>query len=154
MPVTEPERSIQYTLMIATFSGTNPAWRPPPPMQIRLGLVNSGTGGVHNHQLSVCGLTNSEPPGLVSPQLERTRTAHPKCHLGSSLTFDPSHPGGNPVANLRSISLRCYPILVAFAWELTKETIDLPLGCLQGGEARGEKPEATQVSAAVHLYGS
>ena len=36
-------------------------------------------------------------------------------------------------ANLKSISHRCHPILVAFAWELTEETIDLPLGCLQGG---------------------
>ena len=30
------------------------------------------------------------------------------------------HPGGNPVANLKSISHRCHPILVAFVWELTK----------------------------------
>ena len=43
------------------------------------------------------------------------------------------HPGGNPGANLKSFSHRCHPILVAFVWELTKETIDLPLGCLQGG---------------------
>jgi len=27
-------------------------------------------------------------------------------------------------------------MLVACVWELTKETIDLPLGCLQGGEFR------------------
>ena len=44
-----------------------------------------------------------------------------------------AHPGGNPGANLMSISHRCHPILVAFEWELTKETIDLTLGCLQGG---------------------
>ena len=43
------------------------------------------------------------------------------------------HPGGNPEANLKSVSHRCHPILVAFVWELTKETIELPLGCLQGG---------------------
>ena len=43
------------------------------------------------------------------------------------------HPEGNPEANLKSISHRCHPILVAFVWELTKEIIDLPLGCLQGG---------------------
>jgi len=42
-------------------------------------------------------------------------------------------PGGNPGENRKSISHRCYPILVAFAWDLTKETINLPLGCLQGG---------------------
>jgi len=28
------------------------------------------------------------------------------------------------------------PNLVAFAWDLTKETINLPLGCLQGGVDR------------------
>ena len=49
------------------------------------------------------------------------------------------HPGGNPGANLKSISHRCHPILVAFVWQLTKETINLPLGCLsclQGGERK------------------
>ena len=30
-------------------------------------------------------------------------------------------------------SKRCYLFEVAFVWELTKETIHLPLGCLQGG---------------------
>ena len=34
---------------------------------------------------------------------------------------------------LSQISQRCHPILVAFEWGLTKETIYLPLGCLQGG---------------------
>jgi len=43
------------------------------------------------------------------------------------------HPGGNSGANLKSISHRCYLFEVAFVWELTKETIGLPLGCLQGG---------------------
>ena len=43
------------------------------------------------------------------------------------------HPGGNPGANLKSISHRCHPILVAFVWELTEETINLPVGCLLGG---------------------
>jgi len=46
-----------------------------------------------------------------------------------------SHPGGTPGANLKSISHTCHPNLMAFVWELTKETIDLPLGCLQGGVA-------------------
>ena len=44
------------------------------------------------------------------------------------------HPGGNPGANLKSISHRCHPILVAFVWALTHETIHFPLGCIQGGE--------------------
>jgi hypothetical protein len=34
---------------------------------------------------------------------------------------DPYHPGGNPGADLRSISHRYHPILVAFVWELTKK---------------------------------
>ena len=44
-----------------------------------------------------------------------------------------SRPGGNPGVNLKSISHRCYLREVAFEWELTKETIFLPLTCLQGG---------------------
>jgi len=45
-----------------------------------------------------------------------------------------SYPGGNPGANLKSITHRCHLFEVAFVWELTKYTIHLPLGCLQGGE--------------------
>ena len=55
----------------------------------------------------------------------------------------PNHPGGNLGAdlksiyrrwtNLKSISHRCYLFEVAFVWELTKETVILPLGYLQGG---------------------
>ena len=44
-----------------------------------------------------------------------------------------NHPGGNPGANLKLISHGCHLSEVAFKWELTKETIDLPLCCLQGG---------------------
>ena len=33
----------------------------------------------------------------------------------------------------KSISHRFNPILVVFVWELTKETIEIPLGFLQGG---------------------
>ena len=33
-----------------------------------------------------------------------------------------------------SISRRCHLFEVAFVWELAKETIHLPLGCLQGGD--------------------
>ena len=43
------------------------------------------------------------------------------------------HPAVNPGANLKSISHRCYLREASFEWELTKETIYLPLGCLQGG---------------------
>ena len=51
-----------------------------------------------------------------------------------------SHPGGNPGANLKSISHRCHPILVAFVRELTQETINLPLGCLEGGAQHHSTP--------------
>ena len=50
--------------------------------------------------------------------------------------FNCIHPGGNPGANLKSISHRCYPWEVAFKWELIEEIIYLPLGCLQGGGPR------------------
>ena len=46
--------------------------------------------------------------------------------------LDLTHPGGNPGANLKSIAHRCGIRKVALEWELTKETIYLPLGCLQG----------------------
>ena len=35
-----------------------------------------------------------------------------------------------------SISNRCHLFEAAFVWELTKEIIHLPLGCLQGGKSR------------------
>ena len=50
-------------------------------------------------------------------------------------TLQQAHPGGNTGGNIKSISHRCNPVLVAFVWELTEETVDLPLGCLQGGVA-------------------
>jgi len=46
------------------------------------------------------------------------------------------HPGVELRANLKSISHRCHLFEVAFLWQLTRETIHLPLGCLQGGAAR------------------
>ena len=62
---------------------------------------------------------------IVVPRLS-PRWPAPSCQGGS-------HPGGNPGANLKSISHKCHLFEVAFVWELTKETIHLPLGCLQGG---------------------
>ena len=46
------------------------------------------------------------------------------------------HPGVEFGANLKSISRGCHLFEVAFVRELTKETIHLPLGSLQGGIAR------------------
>ena len=36
------------------------------------------------------------------------------------------HPGGNPWTNLRSISPRCHPILVAFVWDCLKKPLICP----------------------------
>ena len=46
-----------------------------------------------------------------------------------------SHPGAEQRANLESTPHRCQLFEVAFVWELTKESIHLPLCCLQGGRA-------------------
>ena len=43
-----------------------------------------------------------------------------------------NQPGGKPGANRKSISHRYHLFEVEFEWELTKETIYLPPGCLQG----------------------
>ena len=43
------------------------------------------------------------------------------------------HPEVELRANLQSISHRCHPVLVAFVRKLTQETMNLPLGGLQGG---------------------
>jgi hypothetical protein len=56
-----------------------------------------------------------------------------------------AHLGGNSGAYLESISHRVYLREVAFEWELTKETIYLPKGCLQGRfvgeEGRGRETD-------------
>jgi len=41
------------------------------------------------------------------------------------------HPGVEWRANFKSISHRCHLFEVAFAWELTEETIHLPLGAIR-----------------------
>ena len=41
------------------------------------------------------------------------------------------HSGGNPGINIKAISHRYYLFEVRSVYELTKETIGLPLGCLR-----------------------
>ena len=53
-----------------------------------------------------------------------------QCRAGLSASH---HPGVELRANLKSISHRCHLFEVAFVWELTRETIHLPRGCLQDG---------------------
>jgi len=62
------------------------------------------------------------------PEVKYHRGTHP-----ARLT----HLEGNPGANRKSISHRCYLREVAFVWRLTTETMYLPLGCHQGGFVHG-----------------
>jgi len=71
----------------------------------------------------------------VTPISRERASACARVPLLRPLTSAPAqnHPGVELRANLKSISHRCHLFEVAFVWELTKETIHLPLGCLQGG---------------------
>ena len=62
------------------------------------------------------------------------------------------HPVGNPGANLKSISHRCHPTLVASVWGVIKETISLPLGCLQGGAFTRHEASALRVEVAQRPF--
>ena len=72
----------------------------------------------------------------ICPQLDYRVVEDPEKAVLPDLVLPCNHPGGNPGTNLKSISHRCYLRGVTFEWELTTETIHLPLGCLQGGFAR------------------
>ena len=87
-----------------------------------------GAGGVGVDEERGERRTSVQPTAGACPA--PSRKSPPPRHSRSS-----SHPGGDPGANLKSISHRCYLWEVAFEWELTKETIYLPLGCLQGGSS-------------------
>ena len=50
---------------------------------------------------------------------------------GGAAIWAGGHPGVELRANLQSISHRCHLLEVAFVCELTKEVIQLPMGCLQ-----------------------
>ena len=52
----------------------------------------------------------------------------------ANVQFKGYHPRVDLKANLKSISHRCYLFEAAFVWELTQESIHLPLGCLQGSK--------------------
>ena len=53
------------------------------------------------------------------------------------------HPEVELRANLRSISYRCHLFGAAFVWELTKETIYLPLGGPPGRFCPSKKGESS-----------
>ena len=70
------------------------------------------------------------PEKVMRPNLRRLGRTRRPTRSPRQVSF---HPGGGPGANLESIFHRCHPIMVAFVWELPKETINSPLGYLQGG---------------------
>ena len=72
--------------------------------------------------------------GLTWRQREQARG---QSRLLKHMASVQNHLGVELGANLKSISHRCHLFEVAFVWELTKETIHLPLGCLQGGSWQG-----------------
>ena len=63
------------------------------------------------------------------------RASRSRAARSCSRTF--RHPVVELRANRKSISHRCHLFEVAFVWELTEETIHLPLGCLQRPLGRG-----------------
>ena len=68
--------------------------------------------------------------GSLGPVFDAQKPAHrpSRCLV--------NRPGVELRANFMSISHRCNLFQVAFVWELTQETICLPLDCLQGGQVR------------------
>jgi len=65
----------------------------------------------------------------------------------------PLHPEVELRANPESNSYRCHLFEVASVWELTKETIYLSLGCLQGGTSveNGEQGALRSEVVSSHL---
>ena len=89
----------------------------------------SSREGLHPHPRDPVRPSGSAAAGALPPPGRRSGT-------GDSLATSEAqpHPGVELRANIKSISHRCHLFEVAFVWELTKETIHLPLGCLQGGQ--------------------
>ena len=106
----------------------------------------------------------TEPTVLSSSHVADIKARHSTCRLQTATashlaarnlgTFVFIHPGVELRANLKRISHRCLLFEVAFVWELSKETIHLPLGCLQGGLPARCSPQglmSLQVSSDSHL---
>ena len=93
-----------------------PTASPPASMQSQ---GSTGAGGVASPKLCSDEGDDSSPTigSIAAPR--RYSVFHP-------------HPGVELRANLKSISHRCRLFGVAFVWELTKETINLPLGLSPG----------------------
>ena len=63
---------------------------------------------------------NSRHLPVACASRKGVRSSQSASHATSS-SHPRYHPGGNPGANLKSISHRCHTILVACVWELTKK---------------------------------
>ena len=63
------------------------------------------------------------------------------------------HPGVELRANLKLISHRCHLFEMALVRDLTKETIHLPLGCLQGGVRYNVSTLVRERAKRVHHIG-
>jgi len=75
------------------------------------------------------------------------------CHARLSPLTTLHRPGVELRANLKSVSHERHLEDVAFVWELTKETIHLPPGCLQGrlSTTRAHPPRDTPVPTLISL---
>ena len=86
-------------------------------------------------------LISSDTQPCSGPCLPTQRT--PKDFVNNPSVGNQYHPGVELRTNRRSISRRCHLFEVAFVCNLTDETIQLPPGCLQGGDPYGRPSEGT-----------
>jgi len=107
-----PQLHAQFVLQVLTPSSRTPGWIRP--------------GGS-----SFCPPGEMGDAAVSSPRGQRLGQHRPEQAVPPPQGKTPTHPGGDPGANLKSISHRCYLEEVACVLELTKETIDSSLGCLQ-----------------------
>ena len=73
--------------------------------------------------------------------------------LDSFPLFNPHYPGVDLRANFNSISYRFHLFEVALLWELTIETIHLPLECDQGGLDSDAVREANSIFESENIQG-
>jgi hypothetical protein len=88
------------------------------------------TGNSSSDEESPSSSSDEESPSRFADTLAPWYKSVDFLTRASLLDSDPDdHPGGNPGANLQYISRRRYLREEASNWELTHETVYLPLGC-------------------------
>jgi len=80
-------------------------------------LTSWSTFGVKSSSAGFLAPVLAANKNLVALDLRQNGLGADGCRILSEVLTP--HPGDNPGANLKSISHRCHPILVAFEWELT-----------------------------------